>query len=47
VEAERVGSVRDGSLYGCFSRDETKRRFLIDWISKRERKEEGVCTDHG
>jgi hypothetical protein len=41
VETERVGSVRDGCLYGCFSRDETKRRFLMDWMSKERRKRGG------
>ena len=34
METERVGGVRDGCLYGRFSRDETKRRFLMDWMSK-------------
>jgi hypothetical protein len=27
VETERVGCVRNGCLYGCFGRDDTKRRF--------------------
>jgi hypothetical protein len=44
VETERVGSVRDGCLYGCFSRDETKRRFLMDWMSKERRKRGSVQT---
>jgi hypothetical protein len=41
VETERVGGVRDGCLYGCFSRDETKRRLLMDWMSKDTRKRGG------
>lgn len=41
METERVGSVRDGRLYGCFSRDETKRGFLMHWMSKDRRKRGG------
>lgn len=38
VETERVGSVRDGRLYGCFSRDKTKRGFLVHSMSQERRK---------
>jgi hypothetical protein len=43
VETERVGCVRNGCLYGCFGRDDTKRRFLMHWMSK-DRKKGGGCV---
>lgn len=47
METERVGGVRDGRLHGCFSRDETERRFLMALYEQRKKEERREYTDHG